>query len=111
MFNAQLLQGHSAVQALGVLDWEYLDCTVAHGALALSRTTEPNEPAASGPTPPIACSTRVCSTTLSATGAMKLEYAGLNGLMLADCRVLATIATVLGEHEDARAITARGDAL
>jgi putative isomerase len=46
-----------------------------------------------------------------ATGAMKLEYAGLNGLMLADCRVLATIATVLGEHEDARAITARADAL
>ena len=46
-----------------------------------------------------------------ALGAMKLEYAGLNGLMVADCRVLATIATILGEDADAAALTARADAL
>ena len=46
-----------------------------------------------------------------ALGAMKLEYAGLNGLMVADCRVLATIATILGEDEDALALTERADGL
>ena len=38
------------------------------------------------------------------SGAMKLEYVGLNGLMVADCIVLAKIARILGEDEDARGL-------
>ncbi|MDA1265995.1 MAG: trehalase family glycosidase [Planctomycetota bacterium] len=51
------------------------------------------------------------ATTDDALGAMQLDYAGLNGLMVADCLALARIAEVLGEDEDARALEARATAL
>jgi putative isomerase len=45
------------------------------------------------------------------TGAMKLEYVGLNGLMAADCRTLASMAKILGKKKDQKMLTQRADAL
>ena len=42
---------------------------------------------------------------------MQLEYAGLNGLLVADSLVLATIARLLEREEDARRLEERADAL